>query len=142
MPKRKQSKMEKAREIVREEYANSLPPSQGGTPRKNAIERLQKSPQAGGLGMKPTTAATYHAHCITYFREQEQEAALEKAESGKPVWTAYKTNGQGEITSCGVFLTKKAATQFNNEFYHDGVVKGVQEVGDTVTKPRKSRKAA
>lgn len=124
-----ESKMAIAREIVRAAYENT---PEGMKPRQAAIAQMMASEKKGGLGMEKTTAATYHAHCITYFREREQEEALKKAEAGKPVWTAFKANKQGKVTSVGIFLTKKAATEFNSAFKHSGVEKGVLEVGAVV----------
>lgn len=124
-----ESKMAIAREIVRQAYTNT---PEGMKPRQAAIVQMMAPEKKGGLGMEKTTAATYHAHCITYFREQQQEEALKKAEAGKPVWSAFKANKQGKVTSVGVFLTKKAATEFNKDFKHSGVEKGILEVGAKV----------
>jgi len=132
------SKMQTARNIVQAAFANAGPE---GTPRKDAIVTMMSPVKDGGLGMQKTTASTYFAHCIKFFREQEQAQALAKAEAGKPVYSAYKTK-KGIVTSAGVFLTRKAAAAFNSEFRHDGVVKGVQPLNQPVMAQPKRTKAA
>lgn len=126
------TKMEQAREIVRQAFANAAPEKEGGKPRRDAIQQLMAPTKDGGLGMAKTAAATYFAHCITFFREQEQEAAMAKAEKGKPVYSAYKADSKGKVTSVGIFTTQKAAKAFNQEFRHDGVQKGILEKGQKV----------
>lgn len=128
---KKLSLMQKARNIVSAAYANA----KFDNPRKESISIMQKK-----LGMAPTTAATYHGHCIKHFREAEQTAALARAEAGKPVWSAYKSNKKGLVTSVGVFLTSKAAKAFNVSFRHSGTVKGVQGINSPVVVP--ARKSA
>jgi hypothetical protein len=127
------NKREVAREIVRNVYASAAP----GT--KN-IRKMAREALMSQLGMKGTTAATYVSHAIEHFREQEQAKALDKAEAGKKVWSAVKTDKQGAVTSFGVFMTKKAATEFNATFHHSTVIDGVAETGQIV--PVKKTKAA
>ncbi len=116
---KKLSLMQKARTIVIAAYANA----KLDNPRKESILIMQKK-----LRMEPTTAATYHGHCIKHFREVEQTQALARAKTGKPVWSAYKANKQGLVTSVGVFLTCKAAKEFNKAFRHSGTIKGIQDI--------------
>ena len=130
----KVSKMNLARAIVTAAYTNM----DNTNPRNAAIVQMMEKPSKGGLGMKKTTASTYHGHCIAYFRKIQEVKALEKASNGKPVWSAYKTDNNGLVTSAGLFVTKKAATEFNTNFRHAGVVKGIQKVGKKVIKPSKA----
>jgi len=127
---KKLSLMAKALVIVSAVYADL----EISSPRKEAIQRMVKK-----LKMEPTTAATYHGHCIKRFRTAEQQSALKRVEAGKPVWSAYKANKQGLVTSVGIFTTAKAAKEFNSAFRHSGIVKGVQPVNEPlITKAVKS----
>lgn len=121
--KTKATKMDKAAVIVASAYADSSIKN----PRAHAIAEMMSK-----LGMEKTTAATYHGHCLRYAREADLAAALEKAEKGKPVYSAVKVNAHDEVTSVGVFLTRKAASEFNSDYRHDGIEKGIVEVGTTL----------
>lgn len=85
------------------------------------------------LGMvEPTTRQTYFNNIITQLRNVEAEQAQVALEKNKPVWSAFKVNGDNIVTSVGLFITAGSAQKFNEIFEHHGVMKGALTVGDVV----------
>lgn len=75
---------------------------------------------------------TYYNNCMNKVRQEQQDAALERAEKGKRVWSAFKVGVGNTVTSVGSFTSAKAAKEFNTLYDHHGVYPGLLDKGDVV----------
>lgn len=85
---------------------------------------------------KPSTAAkTYYALAEKRVMNVQTEEALKVVETGKkPVWSLVRLErGASEnVASVALFVTKKAAEEYNTRFQYGQVVKGLQQKGQPI----------
>lgn len=106
------------------------------TARKDIIAKI--AAECGYMteaGTPSTAAKTYYALAEKRVMNVQTEDALKVAETGKkPVWSLVRMErGSSEkVASVAVFVTKKAAEQYNSRFQYGQVIKGVQQKGQPI----------